>query len=100
MEAGMNTKDMQTRSGKTEHAGVSEERKTADTGRSGERKMADAGMPEEGKTPFAGVPGKRKTEYAGFMQDGAARAAAALLFCWICWRFIYPVFWRWRSGLR
>lgn len=76
----MNTKDMQTRSGKTEHAGVSEERKTADTGRSGERKMADAGMPEEGKTPFAGVPGKRKTEYAGFMQDGAARAAAALLF--------------------
>ncbi len=96
----MNTKDMQTRSGKTEHAGVSEERKTADTGRSGERKMADAGMPEEGKTPFAGVPGKRKTEYAGFMQDGAARAAAALLFCWICWRFIYPVFWRWRSGLR
>ena len=42
--------------------------------------MADAGMPEEGKTPFAGVPGKRKTEYAGFMQDGAARAAASLLF--------------------
>ena len=44
--------------------------------------------------------GKEKRSMPDLCRTALRGLPPRCCFCWICWRFIYPVFWRWRSGLR